>query len=64
MRMDESRGLLLLGGCLARPYILLRKVGLRRAETRRETPFVTLFVSCDRSQKYLENLVEEAGNGR
>ena len=74
--MDQSRGLLLLKGCLARPqsltiahlriqyivYILLRKVVLKGAETRRETPFVT-FVPCDRSQKYLKKLVEEEGNG-
>ena len=66
--MDESRGLLLLGGYRARPqslaiahlgikyivyiYMLRRKVVLKGAETRRETPFVT-FVPCDRSQKYL-----------
>ena len=74
--MDQSRGLLLHKGCLARPqsltiahlriqsysYILLRKVVLIGAETRRETPFVT-FVPCDRSQKYLKKLVEEEGNG-
>ena len=67
MYMDESRGLLLLGGCLARSqsltiihlpiqymiYKLLRKVVLKGAETTRETPFVTLFVPCDRCHKYL-----------
>ena len=51
--MDESRGLLLFGGCLFSPqsltithvgiqfmiYILLRKVVLKGAETTRENPF-------------------------